>query len=67
LSDEETVDGEKKLVKKHKEPIYPKWSQVVKWYLEQYESRIVDSIEESEQLKKLTNLVVKKLVRGSKK
>ena len=60
---EEVVDGEKRMVKKHKEPIYPKWSQVLEWYLEQCESRIGDSVEELERLKKLTNLVIKKLVK----
>lgn len=60
---EEVVDGEKMMIKKHKEPIYPKWSQVVDWYLEQCESRIGDSMEELERLKKLTNLVIKKLVK----
>jgi MCM6 C-terminal winged-helix domain len=60
---EEEVDGEKKLVRKHKEPVYPKWSQVLEWYLEQCEERIGDSMEELERLKKLTNLVIQKLVK----
>ena len=60
---DEVVDGETKQVKKHKEPVYPKWSQVMEWYLEQCESRIGDSLEELERLKKLIHLVIKKLVK----
>jgi DNA replication licensing factor MCM6 len=60
---EEEVDGVMKMAKKHKAPVYPKWSQVLEWYLEQCEERIGDSMEELERLRKLTNLVIKKLVK----
>lgn len=60
---EEELDGEKVMVKKGKEPSYPKWSEVTSWYLEQCEEQIGDSIEELERLQKLTNLVIKNLIK----
>jgi DNA replication licensing factor MCM6 len=60
---EEEVDGETKMVRKAKDPTYPKWSEVLEWYLEQCEERIGDSVEELERLRNLTNLVIKKLVK----
>jgi DNA replication licensing factor MCM6 len=60
---EEEVDGKKEMVKKHRDPVYPKWSQVLEWYLEQCEGRIGDSMTELDRLRKLTNLVIKKLVK----
>mmetsp|Transcript_23453 Transcript_23453/g.34611 ORF Transcript_23453/g.34611 Transcript_23453/m.34611 type:complete len:967 (-) Transcript_23453:82-2982(-) len=60
---EEELDGGKVMVKKGKEPSYPKWSEVVSWYLEQCEEQIGDSMEELERLRKLTNLVIKNLIK----
>jgi DNA replication licensing factor MCM6 len=63
---EEEIDGEKKMIRKHKEPVYPRWSEVLEWYLEQCEERIGDSMDELERLKKLTNLVIQKLVKNDR-
>jgi len=43
-------------------PTYLTWGQAVNWYLEQCEGEIGDSMEELERLKKLTNLVLKRLI-----
>ena len=45
-----------------KEPKYLTWKEVVEWQLEQNEERIGDSVEELERLKKVTNLVVRRLI-----
>jgi len=60
---EEELDGEKVNVRKAKEPVYPKWNDVVRWYLEQCEGQIADSMEELERLRKLVNLVIKNLIK----
>jgi DNA replication licensing factor MCM6 len=60
---EEEVQGKVTMVKRHREPVYPKWSELLEWYLNQCEAQIGDSMEELERLKKLTNLVIKKLVK----
>mmetsp|Transcript_30429 Transcript_30429/g.62140 ORF Transcript_30429/g.62140 Transcript_30429/m.62140 type:complete len:844 (+) Transcript_30429:328-2859(+) len=39
-----------------------KWGEVIQWYLEQMESEIGDSLEELERMRKMTNLVIKRLV-----
>lgn len=41
---------------------YLTWGQVVEWYLEQCEATIGDSLEELDKIKKLTNLVLRRLV-----
>lgn len=41
---------------------YLTWGQVVEWYIEQCEAKIGDSLEELQRIKKLTNLVVRRLV-----
>jgi DNA replication licensing factor MCM6 len=60
---EEEVKGKITMVKKHRQPVYPKWSELLDWYLTQCEAQIGDSLEELERLKNLTNLVIKKLVK----
>jgi len=42
---------------------YLTWGQVIEWYLEQSKSVIGDSTEELNQLRKLTNLVLRRLVK----
>lgn len=54
----ERVEGEE-----DEESTYLTWGQVVEWYLEQCESQIGDSLEELNRLKKLTNLVIRRLVK----
>eukprot|EP00804_Cyclotella_cryptica_P006107 CCRYP_010728-RA/>CCRYP_010728-RA protein AED:0.05 eAED:0.09 QI:0/0.33/0/1/1/1/4/0/979 len=41
---------------------YLTWGEVVEWYIEQCEVKIGDSLEELQRIKKLTNLVVRRLV-----
>ena len=43
-------------------PAYISRSDAVKWYLEQCEAEIGDSLEELERMKKLTDLVVQRLI-----
>jgi len=57
-SETERVEGEE-----DEESTYLTWGQVVEWYLEQCESQIGDSLEELNRLKKLTNLVIRRLVK----
>lgn len=45
------------------ESTYLTWGQVVEWYLEQCESTIGDSLEELDHMRKLTNLVLRRLVK----
>lgn len=54
----EHVEGEE-----DEESTYLTWGQVVEWYLEQCESTIGDSLEELERIRKLTNLVLRRLVK----
>lgn len=56
--DAEEVEGEES-----EESTYLKWGQVVEWYLEQCESTIGDSMEELNRMRKLTNLVLRRLVK----
>ena len=53
----ETDQGEE-----NKESTYLTWGQVVEWYLKQCEAQIGDSLEELNRMKKLTNLVIRRLV-----
>jgi DNA replication licensing factor MCM6 len=57
-SDAEEVEGEES-----EDSTYLKWGQVVEWYLEQCESTIGDSMEELNRMRKLTNLVLRRLVK----
>lgn len=41
---------------------YLTWGQVLEWYIEQCEVEIGDSLEELQRMKKLTNLVIRRLV-----
>jgi DNA replication licensing factor MCM6 len=41
---------------------YLSWGQTVEWYLDQRKSQVGDSDEELERLRKLTNLVIKRLI-----
>ncbi|KAL9181278.1 hypothetical protein ACHAXT_010083 [Thalassiosira profunda] len=52
-----------KVRKGGEESAYLTWGQVVEWYLEQCESSIGDSLDELERMKKLTNLVLRRLVK----
>jgi DNA replication licensing factor MCM6 len=45
------------------ESTYLTWGRVVEWYLEQCKSTIGDSTEESNHMRKLTNLVLRRLVK----
>ena len=51
-SDAETAEDEKVLT----------WGQIIEWYLEQCEAQVGDSLEELRRLRKLTHLVIKRLV-----
>lgn len=44
------------------EPKYITWGEAVEWYLEQCEEQIGDSMEELERMRKLTNLVIRRLI-----
>ena len=44
------------------ESSYLTWGQTVEWYLNQCEAQIGDSLEELRRLKKLTNLVIRRLI-----
>ena len=44
------------------ESTYLTWSQTVDWYLNQCEAQIGDSLEELQRLRKLTNLVIRRLI-----
>jgi len=57
-SEAEIVEGEEQ-----EEATYLTWNQVVEWYLEQCESTIGDSLEELNRMRKLTNLVLRRLVK----
>lgn len=57
-SEAERAEGEGE-----EESTYLTWGQVVEWYLEQCEAQIGDSLEELKRLKKLTNLVLRRLVK----
>ena len=41
---------------------YLTWGEIVEWYLEQCEAEIGDSLEELQRMRKLTNLVIRRLV-----
>lgn len=43
-------------------PVYLTWNEAVEWYLSQIQGEIGDSIEELNRMKKLTNLVVRRLI-----
>jgi DNA replication licensing factor MCM6 len=43
-------------------PVYLTWNEAVDWYLSQIQGEIGDSIEELNRMKKLTNLVVRRLI-----
>jgi len=45
------------------EPQYLTWGQAEEWYLEQCEEQIGDSVEELERMRKLTNLVIRRLIK----
>ena len=57
-SEAEAVEGEE-----GEEATYLTWGQVVEWYLEQCEATIGDSLEELDRMRKLTNLVLRRLVK----
>jgi len=57
-SEVEQVEG-----KDDEESTYLTWGQVMEWYLEQCEAQIGDSLEELDRMKKLTNLVLRRLVK----
>ena len=57
-SEAEAVEGEE-----GEEATYLTWGQVVEWYLEQCEAAIGDSLEELDRMRKLTNLVLRRLVK----
>merc|ERR1712194_204902 len=56
-SETEKVAGEE-----DKDSTYLTWGQVVEWHLEQCEAQIGDSLEELKSMRKLTNLVIRRLV-----
>ena len=58
-SEAEAIEGEQE----GEEATYLTWAQVVEWYLEQCESTIGDSVEELNRMRKLTNLVLRRLVK----
>ncbi len=43
-------------------PVYLTWNEAVEWYLNQCQAEIGDSLEELHRMKKLTHLVVKRLI-----
>jgi len=45
------------------EPMFLTWGETVQWYLEQCKEQIGDSVEERNQLQKLTNLVIRRLIK----
>mmetsp|Transcript_29176 Transcript_29176/g.43370 ORF Transcript_29176/g.43370 Transcript_29176/m.43370 type:complete len:878 (-) Transcript_29176:688-3321(-) len=45
------------------EPQYLTWGQAEEWYLEQCEEQIGDSMEELDRMRKLTNLVIRRLIK----
>merc|ERR1712194_198226 len=53
----EKVEGEE-----DKQSTYLTWGQVVEWHLEQCETQIGESLEELNRMRKLTNLVIRRLV-----
>jgi DNA replication licensing factor MCM6 len=59
---EDDKDDKEKLSKS----TYLTWEQVVDWYLEQIEGRIGDSLEELERMRKLTNLVIRRLIHSER-
>lgn len=58
-SDAEGVEG----AGEEEESTYLTWGQVIEWYLEQSKSVIGDSTEELNHMRKLTNLVLRRLVK----
>lgn len=47
---------------KNDESAYLTWKEVVEWYLEQCKSQIANSVDEYRRLRKLTNLVIRRLI-----
>lgn len=58
-SDAEGMEGEGE----REESAYLTWGQVIEWYLDQSKSAIGDSTEELNHMRKLTNLVLRRLVK----
>ena len=48
--------------KSEQKPKHVTWGEVVEWYLEQCEEQIGDSVDELKRMKKLTNLVIRRLI-----
>jgi len=66
-SETEETEGkeseEDKEAEEAEQSTYLTWGQVVEWYLEQCEAQIGDSLDELSRLRKLTNLVIRRLVK----